>query len=257
MKTIIATLIAAVLAVCATVLPPATPADTTPTVEPPPAVAAETAPVEPQAEDPIAPQKLPEPAPAPEPQEEPAQPTTTVDSAPTPVPQEEKIEEPQPTTKAAQPIIEEPFAPAETVEEPTITEPAKVDTEIIIEHAKTGYEEEPPTEPPVVESEPPTQTADINTAIAVAETYAIEVYNVVIDTSLDFDNSAYRFPAVVPLTVNQDTLNNKAVDIVDYTFQQQMRRNDATIEKMREAGIRCKVHVVKNEQEYQIYCMYA
>lgn len=253
MKTIIATLIAAALAVCATVWPPTTTADTTPTLEPPPTVAAETASVGPQAEEPA-------PRPEPTPQVKPVQPATTAEPEPTPAPQEKVIteeEELQPTTEAAQPIIEEPSAPAGTVEEPTITEPAKVDTETIIEHAKTGYEEEPPSEPPVVEPEPPAQTADISTVIAAAETFAIETYGVTIDSSLDFNNSAYRFPAAVPLTVDQDTLNNKAVDIVDYTFQQQMRRNDATIEKMREAGIRCKVHVVKNERDYQIYCLYA
>lgn len=246
MKTIIATLIAAALAVCATVWPPATTTDTTPTIEPPPTVAAETAPVEPQAEEPNERQILSELTSASDPEQKPEQ---QAEPTPTPVPQEEiveKIEEPQPTTEAVEQIIEVQPAPTETLEEPTI-----------VEHAKTGYEEDPPAEPPVVEPEPPTQTADISTAIAAAEAYAIEVYNVVIDTSLDFDNSAYRFPAVVPLTVDQDTLNYKAIDIVDYTFQQQMRRNDATIEKMREAGIRCKVHVVQNEYDYQIYCLYA
>lgn len=212
MKTILAILIAAALTLCATVWPPAATADNTPTSEPPPAVAAETAPVEPQAEDPT-----PQPDPTePKPQEEPAQPDTTAEPEPTPAPQEKIIteeEELQPTT--------------ETVE-PTIVDP-----------------------------EPPAQTADIGTVIAAAEAFAIETYGVTIDPSLDFDNSACRFPAVVPLTVDQDTFNYKAIDIVDYTFQQMMRRNDATIEKMLEAAIRCKVHVVKNEQDYQIYCMYA
>ncbi len=102
MKTIIATLIAAVLAVCATVWPPATTADTTPAIEPPPAVAAETAPVEPQAEEPIAQQKLSELTSAPDPEQKPEQ---QAEPTPTPVPQEEiveKIEELQPTTEAVE-----------------------------------------------------------------------------------------------------------------------------------------------------------
>lgn len=259
MKIIIATMIAAVLAMCATVWPPAATADTTPTIEPPPAVATETATVAPQAEE-LAPQPEPaEPELEPEPQSDTVQPPETAEPEPMPTPQEPIVtenEELQPATKPSKPTIEAQPAPAEVIEEPTIVEPI-VDTEIIIEHAKTGYKEELPAEPLVVESKPPAQSTDISTAIAAAETFAIETYNVVIDTSLDFDNSAYRFPAVVPLTVDQKTLNAKAIDITNYTFEQMMRRNDATIEKMRKAGIRCKIHVVQNENDYQIYCLYA
>lgn len=254
MKTILATLIAAVLAVCATVWPPATTADTVPTIEPPPTVATETAPVEPQADDPA-------PRPEPTPQVEPVQPATTAEPEPTPAPQTKAIiteeNEIAPVTETPEPIVKETIAPQLSVEEPTIVEPAKTDTEIIIEHAKTGYEEGPHAEPPIVEPEPPAQTADIDAAIATAESFAIETYGVTIDSSLNFDNSAYRFPAVVPLTVDQDTFNYKAIDIVDYTFQQQIRQHGVPIEKIRESGIRCKVQVVQNECDYQIYCMYA
>ncbi len=238
MKTIIATLIAAVLAVCATVWPPAATANTTlPTIEPPPAVTAEIAPAEPQ-EVKLAPyQKQPNP----ELQTGPNQ--STVTEAPEPTPKEVITEKKEitPVAETPEPIVKEAIAPQLPAEEPTIVEPTKTDPEIIIEHAKTGYEKGPSAEPPVVGPEPPAQTADIDTAIAAAEAHAIEVYNVVIDSFLDFTNSAYRFPAVVPLTADQETLNTKAIDIVDYTFQQQIRQHGVSIEKIRESGIRCKI----------------
>lgn len=140
----------------------------------------------------------------------------------------------------------------------TITESAKADPMIIVEHAKTGYDSnDMPDTPPTVDPQPPTQSASIDAAIAAAEVFAIETYHVTIDPTLDFSNSAYRFPAAVPLSASQETLNTKAIGIVDYTFQQQMRQFGVTIEKMRGTGIRCKVHIEPTENDLMLYCFYA
>ena len=63
----------------------------------------------------------------------------------------------------------------------------------------------------------------------VAKEYAVTEYGMIIDTSLYLDNSAYRFPAVVPNTVSQETLNAKAIDMVEFTFQQLMRVDGLTM----------------------------
>ena len=127
---------------------------------------------------------------------------------------------------------------------------------VIIEHAKTGYDDEEP-EPffpqPISEPEP---TADIQTAIDIACAYATDTYGVIIDTSLNFDNSAYRFPAVVPDTASQETLNAKAIDMVDYTFHQQMVLNRVTVEQVRDAEFHCNVAIVAENGEWYTYVFY-
>lgn len=172
-----------------------------------------------------------------------------------PVQVEETMVEPSIPEVVEEVAAEQPL----TEDTPIIIESAKTDIPEVVEHAKTGYEDEdtPPTEPPVVEPEQPADPADIGAAIAAAEAFAIETYHVTIDPSLDFTNSAYRFPAVVPLMADQETLNNKAIDIVNYTFQQQIRQYGVTIEKMRESGIRCKVHIEQSSNDLMIYCLHA
>lgn len=154
---------------------------------------------------------------------------------------------------APQTAEKETPAPTSTVEHTAPEEP------VVVEHAKTGYDEpEEETPPPVVEPEPePMPPADIAAAVAAAEAYAIEIYNVTIDPTLDFTNSAYRFPAVVPLTADQETLNAKAVNMVEYTFQQQIRQYGVTIEKMRETGIRCRILIQASGNDLQTYVFYA
>ena len=131
------------------------------------------------------------------------------------------------------------------------------DIPVIIEHAKTGYDDEEPElffPQPIPESQP---LADIQAAIDTACAYAANTYGVIIDTSLNFDNSAYRFPTVVPDTASQETLNAKAIDIVDYTFQQQMVLNRVTVEQVRDAEFHCNVAIVAENGEWYTYVFYA
>ena len=130
-----------------------------------------------------------------------------------------------------------------------------VDIPVVIEHAKTGYDnQEPEISPqPIPEPEP---LADVQTAIDTACAYAVNTYGVIIDTSLDFGNSAYRFPAVVPDTASQETLNAKAIGMVDYTFQQQMVLNRVTVEQVRDAEFHCNVVIVAENNEWYTYVFY-
>ena len=57
-----------------------------------------------------------------------------------------------------------------------------------------------------------------------ANAYAVTQYGVVTDSNLTLDNSAYRFPAAVPVDASQETLEVKARDMVDFTFRQIMIR---------------------------------
>ena len=129
------------------------------------------------------------------------------------------------------------------------------DIPVIIEHAKTGYDDEEPeiSPQPIPEPEP---LADVQAAIDTACAYAANTYGVVIDTSLGFDNSAYRFPAVVPDTASQETLNAKAIGMVDYTFQQQMVLNRVTAEQIRDAEFHCNVAIVAENGEWYTYVFY-
>ena len=130
------------------------------------------------------------------------------------------------------------------------------DIPVVIEHAKTGYDDEEPEilPQPIPEPEP---LADIQAAIDTACAYAANTYGVIIDTSLSFDNSAYRFPAVVPDTASQETLNAKAIGMVDYTFQQQMVLNRVTVEQIRDAEFHCNVVIVAENGEWYTYVFYA
>ena len=172
---------------------------------------------------------------------------------------------PQDAAPEESPIVEseivcEQVATTQTEDAPEEIVHAKTsgsdDIPVIIEHAKTGYgEEEPEISPqPIPEPEP---LADIQAAIDTACAYAANTYGVIIDTSLGFDNSAYRFPAVVPDTASQETLNAKAIGMVDYTFQQQMVLNRVTVEQVRDAEFHCNVAIVAENGEWYTYVFYA
>ena len=173
--------------------------------------------------------------------------------------------EPQNATPEELPIVEsevvcEQRATAQREDSPEETVHAKTggadDIPVIIEHAKTGYDnEEPEISPqPIPEPEP---LADVQIAIDTACAYAVNTYGVIIDTSLDFGNSAYRFPAVVPGTASQETLNAKAIDMVDYTFQQQMVLNRVTVEQIRDSEFHCNITIVEENGEWYTYVFYA
>ena len=173
--------------------------------------------------------------------------------------------EPQDATPEESPIVEsevvcEQVTIAQKEDTPEEIVHAKTggadDIPIIIEHAKTGYgDEEPEISPqPIPEPEP---LADVQAAIDTACTYAANTYGVIIDNSLGFDNSAYRFPAVVPDTASQETLNAKAIGMVDYTFQQQMVLNKVTVEQIRDAEFHCNIAIVAKNGEWYTYVFYA
>ena len=139
--------------------------------------------------------------------------------------------------------------PLEPVEEPTPTE--DIPTETV--HAKTGYVEPEPAPEPEPTPEP-TAPADRQAAIDAANSYAATQYGVTTDSSLTLDNSAYRFPAAVPVDASQETLEAKAWDMVDFTFRQLMMQ--AGRDSVADAGFHCNVCIVEDGGSLLIYVLY-
>ncbi len=194
-------------------------------------------------------------------------------SPPTPAVQEEARQPqatPEPTMTAQEPdtvlitVQEQPpkenthqeestpqtAATHEPVAEPTHSEDIPSETV----HAKTGYVEPEPTPEPEPASTP-SAPADRQAAINVANAYAVTQYGVTTDTSLTMDNSAYRFPAAVPVDVLRETLQAKARDMVDFTFHQLMMQTG--VDSLADAGFRCNVCIVENGGSLLIYALYA
>lgn len=194
-------------------------------------------------------------------------------SPPTPAVQEEARQPqatPEPTMTAQEPdtvlitVQEQPpkenthqeestpqtAATHEPVAEPTHSEDIPSETV----HAKTGYVELEPTPEPEPASTP-SAPADRQAAINVANAYAVTQYGVTTDTSLTMDNSAYRFPAAVPVDVLRETLQAKARDMVDFTFHQLMMQTG--VDSLADAGFRCNVCIVENGGSLLIYALYA
>ena len=96
--------------------------------------------------------------------------------------------------------------------------------------------------------------ADRQAAIDTANTYAVSQYGVTTDGSLTLDNSAYRFPAAVPVDASQAMLEAKARDMVDFTFRQLMLQ--ANVDSLADAGVRCNVCVVEDGGSLLIYVLY-
>ena len=193
-------------------------------------------------------------------------------SPPTPAVQEEARQPqatPEPTMTAQEPdtvlitVQEQPpkenthqeestpqtAATHEPVAEPTHSEDIPSETV----HAKTGYVEPEPTPEPEPASTP-SAPADRQAAINVANAYAVTQYGVTTDTSLTMDNSAYRFPAAVPVDVLRETLQAKARDMVDFTFHQLMMQTG--VDSLADAGFRCNVCIVENGGSLLIYVLY-
>ena len=174
------------------------------------------------------------------------------EETPTPVEDTEtpsgKAEETPPT-----PIGEErPDAP----EQPTTPEQAEIPAPQP-EPAPTEPVPAPVQEPeptPEPEPEPEYEPADCWAAIEVANTYAAVQYGVTTDSGLTLNNSAYRFPASVAADASQETLEAKARDMVDYTFQQLMMQ--AGVDTLADAGIRCNVCIVEDGASLLIYVLY-
>ena len=185
-------------------------------------------------------------------QEEAQQPQTTPEPVTT-------VQEPDMVSGAAQEQPPEGKAPQtetasqatqtlEAVEEPAPAEDIPSETV----HAKTGYVEPEPIPEPDPTPEP-TAPADRQVAIDTANSYAVTQYGVVTDSGLTLDNSAYRFPAAVPVDASQETLEAKARDMVDFTFKQLMMQ--AGQDSVADAGFHCNVCIVEDGGSLLIYVL--
>ena len=154
-------------------------------------------------------------------------------------PPEQKAPQTETAPQATQPL--------EPVEEPTEDIPSET------VHAKTGYVEPEPTPEPEPAPEP-TVPADRQAAIDAANAYAVAQYGVTTDSDLTLDNSAYRFPAAVPVDASQATLEAKARDMVDFTFHQLMMQ--AGKDSVADAGFHCNVCIVEDGGSLLIYVLY-
>ena len=183
-------------------------------------------------EDVQQPQAAPEPATV-------VQEPDTVSGAAQEQPQEEKTTQAETVPQAVQTL--------EPVEEPT----EDILSEIV--HVKTGYVEPEPTPEPEPAPEP-TAPTDRQAAIDAANAYAVTQYGVTTDSGLTLDNSAYRFPAAVPVDASQETLEAKARDMVDFTFRQLMMQ--AGRDSVADAGFHCNVCIVEDGGSLLIYVLY-
>lgn len=120
-------------------------------------------------------------------------------------------------------------------------------------HAKTGYVEPEPAPKPEPTPEP-TAPANRQAAIDAANAYAVTQYGVTTDSGLTLGNSAYRFPAAVPVDASQETLEAKARDMVDFTFRQLMMQ--AGRDSVADAGFHCNVCIVEDGGSLLIYVLY-
>ena len=135
--------------------------------------------------------------------------------------------------------------------EPIKEPPEDIPSEIV--HAKTGYiEPEPTPEPEPIPT--PSTHSDRQVAIDTANAYAVTQYGVTMDASLILDNSAYRFPAAVPLDASQETLEAKAKDMVDFTFRQLMMQ--AGVDSLADTGFHCNVCIIEEGGSLLIYVLY-
>ena len=162
----------------------------------------------------------------------------------------------EPVMKQEQPQEEKtprPETVPQTAQTPEPVEDLTEDIPSVTVHAKTGYVEPEPTPKP----EPalaPTAPADRQAAINTANAYAVTQYGVITDNSLTLDNSAYRFPAAVPVDASQETLEAKARDMVDFTFRQLMMQ--AGRDSIADAGFLCNVCIVEDGGSLLIYVLY-
>ena len=146
---------------------------------------------------------------------------------------------------------EQPTTPEQAVTPMPQPEPAPSESE----PTPAPVQEPGPTSTPEPEPEPEYEPADCWAAVETANAYAAAQYGVTTDSGLTLGNSAYRFPASVAADASQETLEAKARDMVDYTFQQLMMQ--AGVNTLADAGIRCNVCVVEDGASLLIYVLYA
>ena len=159
-------------------------------------------------------------------------------------PQKQPTEEKAPQTETAPRATQN----LEPVEEPTEED---IPSETV--HAKTGYVEPEPAPEPEPTPEP-AAPADRQAAIDAANAYAVLQYGVIADSGLTLDNSAYRFPAAVPVDASQEMLEAKARDMVDFTFHQLMMQ--AGRDSVADAGFHCNICIVEDGANLLIYVLY-
>ena len=167
-------------------------------------------------------------------------------------------EQPQVTKAPQTETIPEVTQTPEPVTEPTLSEDIPSETV----HAKTGYVEPESTPEPEPTPEP-AAPADRQAAIDAANMVglpearlplAVSQYGVTTGSSLTLDNSAYRFPAAVPVNASQETLEAKARDMVDFTFRQLMMQ--AGRDTIADAGFHCNICIVEDGGSLLIYVLY-
>ena len=159
-------------------------------------------------------------------------------------------EESAPQTANPPEPVTEP-APAEDIPSVTVSAKTGYDADSVQTPAPEGELESAPAPEPAPE---PAAPANRQAAIDVANAYASTQYGVTTDTSLALDNSAYRFPAAVPLDASQETLEAKARDMVDFTFRQLMMQ--AGVDTIADAGFCCNVYIVEDGGSLLIYVLY-
>lgn len=145
---------------------------------------------------------------------------------------------------------EQPTTPEQPVMPALQPEPAPSESE----PTPAPVQEPGPTPTPEPEPEPEYEPADCWAAVETANAYAAAQYGVTTDSGLTLGNSAYRFPASVAADASQETLEAKARDMVDYTFQQLMMQ--AGVDTLADAGIRCNVCIVEDGASLLIYVLY-
>lgn len=152
---------------------------------------------------------------------------------------------------------EQPTAPEQptTPEQPEIPTPQPEPAPSESEPTPAPVQEPGPTPTAKPEPEPEYEPADRWAAVEAANAYAAAQYGVTADGGLTLDNSAYRFPASVAADASQETLEAKARDMVDYTFQQLMMQ--AGVNTLADAGVRCNVCIVEDGASLLIYVLYA
>ena len=156
-----------------------------------------------------------------------------------------------PTGKEQPDVPEQPTTP----EQPVTPAPQPEPTPAEPEPAPAPVQEPEPAPAPEPEPEPEYKPADRWAAVEAANAYAAAQYGVSTDGGLTLDNSAYRFPAAVPVDVSQETLEAKARDMVDYTFCQLMMQ--AGVDTLADADLRCNVCIVEDGASLLIYVLYA
>ena len=197
-------------------------------------------------------QDVPAPADAPDVENpaDPAQDAKPQENTQQPEGKADAPESPVPDGEGQPDVPEQPTTPEQAVTPMPQPEPAPSEPE----PTPAPVQEPGPTPTPEPEPEPEYEPADCWAAVETANAYAAAQYGVTTDSGLTLGNSAYRFPASVAADASQETLEAKARDMVDYTFQQLMMQ--AGVDALADAGLRCNVCIVEDGASLLIYVLY-